>query len=261
MPELPEVEQTRRYVEMNALNRRILSVEVFDGGVLQGIDAPTFAQTINGRSLISAVRQGKQMFFGLDDGSFLTVHLGMTGDLMIDEDCSTPRYSRIAFRFGDGTSLFYSDQRKFGAMGIIFSVEQFVNDHRLGPDALDINRTDFIDRVSTHKKAIKSVLLDQSVLAGVGNLYADEALFQVRLHPATRADSISTRKMGELHRQIGEILRRSIAASSDFASLPEGYLLKVRDEGEECPRGNGRLVMTKVGGRTSIYCPKCQRLK
>jgi formamidopyrimidine-DNA glycosylase len=171
-----------------------------------------------------------------------------------------PKYSRIAFQFEGGMSLFYSDQRKFGAVGIIGSVDQFVSEHKLGPDALCINRSDFKDRVSTHKKAIKSVLLDQSVLSGVGNLYADEVLFQVRLHPATRADGISSRKLGELHRHIGVILRDAIAVSSDFAALPEGYLLRAREAGAECPRGNGMLAMTKVGGRTSIYCPNCQRL-
>lgn len=260
MPELPEVEQARRYLERNALDRRIFSVDLFDEGVLQDIDAEAFRQELAGRTMTTAGRRGKQMFIGLDDGAFLTIHLGMTGDLIVDKDASTPRYTRIAFRFEGGMSLFYSDQRKFGAVGIVGSVEQFVSEHKLGPDALCINRSDFIERVSGHKKAIKSVLLDQSVLSGMGNLYADEVLFQVRLHPMTRADSLSRRKLGDLHRQVGMVLRTSIAASSDFASLPDGYLLRTREEGAECPRGNGSLAVTKVGGRTSIFCPLCQPL-
>ncbi|MGD0817043.1 MAG: DNA-formamidopyrimidine glycosylase family protein [Methanomassiliicoccales archaeon] len=261
MPELPEVEQARRYLETNALNRRILSVEVFDGGVLQDVDPPMFRECLTGRSMTTAGRRGKQLFIGLDDGSFLTVHLGMTGDLTVDEDGLIPKHSRIAFRFEGGISLFYSDQRKFGAIGVIGSVDQFVTEHRLGPDALCINQSEFRGRVSGRKKAIKSVLLDQSVLSGVGNLYADEALFQARLHPATRADSISQKKLGDLQRQISRVLRGSIAVSSDFSSLPDGYLLRVRNEGTECPRGNGLLALIKVGGRTSIFCPKCQQLK
>ena len=261
MPELPEVEQARRYLERNALDRRIFSVDLFDGGVLQDIDPEAFRQGLAGRTMTTAGRRGKQMFIGLDDGAFLTIHLGMTGDLIVDKDSSIPRYTRIAFRFEGGISLFYSDQRKFGAVGIVGSVEQFVSEHRLGPDALCINRSDFIERVSGHKKAIKPVLLDQSVLSGIGNLYADEVLFQVRLHPMTKADSLSRRKLGDLHRQVGIVLRTSITVSSDFASLPEGYLLRTREEGAECPRGNGPLSMTKVGGRTSIFCPLCQPLK
>jgi formamidopyrimidine-DNA glycosylase len=261
MPELPEVEQARRFLERNALNRRILSVEVLDGGVLQGIDAVTFRQYLTGRSMTIAGRRGKQMFIGLDDGSFLTIHLGMTGDLEIESGEIIPRYSRIAFRLEGGINLFYSDQRKFGAIGIVGSVDQFVNDHGLGPDALCIGLSDFIERVSRHKKAIKSVLLDQSVLSGVGNLYADEVLFQSRVHPATRADSISRKKMNELYRQMGVVLRASIAVSSDFTSLPGGLLLRKREEGAECPRGNGLLVSTTVGGRTTIFCPQCQRSK
>jgi formamidopyrimidine-DNA glycosylase len=260
MPELPEVEQARRYLEKNALNRRIRAVEVLDAGVLQEVEEATFRQDLQGRSMTTAGRRGKQIFVGLDDGSFLTVHLGMTGELMVGGDDPAPRYSRVVFRFEGGTSLFYADQRKFGAIGIAGSVDQFVTEHRLGPDALCINRSDFVERVSGHKKAIKSVLLDQSVLAGIGNLYADEALFQARLHPAKRADSISRGKLGDLHRQIGNVLRGSIAVSSDFADLPEGYMLKVREEGAACPRGNGSLTMIKVAGRTSIFCPQCQRL-
>lgn len=261
MPELPEVEQARRYLEKNALNRRIRSVEVFDGGILQDVDAMTFEQVLGGHSLTTAGRRGKQMFLGLDDGTFLTVHLGMTGDLTVDRDDQAPKYSRVAFRFEDGTSLFYSDQRKFGALGLVGSVDQFVAEHRLGPDALCINRSDFIERVSAHRKAIKAVLLDQSVLSGIGNLYADEALFQARLHPAKRADTISHRRLADLHRHVGSVLRGSIAVSSDFAALPEGYMLKDRTEGARCPRGNGSLAMIRVGGRTSIFCPRCQRLK
>jgi formamidopyrimidine-DNA glycosylase len=261
MPELPEVEQARRYLEKNVLNRRIRSVEVFDSGVLQDVDRATFEQVLEGRSMTTAGRRGKQMFIGMDDGSFLTVHLGMTGDLTVDADESAPRYSRVAFRFEGGTTLFYSDQRKFGAIGIAGSIDQFVSEHRLGPDALCINRSDFIERVSGHRKAIKTVLLDQSVLSGIGNLYADEALFQARLHPATRADAISRRRLVDLYRQVGNVLRSSIGVSSDFAALPEGYMLRARAEGARCPRGNGSLVMMKVGGRTSIFCPRCQRLK
>ena len=146
-------------------------------------------------------------------------------------------------------------------IGIVGSVEQFLTEHPLGPDALCVNRSEFIERVSHHRRAIKAVLLDQGVLAGIGNLYADEVLFQVRLHPLTRADSISRRKLGDLYRQVGSVMRGSIAVASDFAALPEGYMLKDRVEGAECPRGNGLLAMTKVGGRTSIFCPVCQRLK
>jgi formamidopyrimidine-DNA glycosylase len=260
MPELPEVEQARRYLEENALNRRIRAVEVLDGGVLRDISTEEFRKNVAGHMMVDAGRQGKQLFLGLDDRSFLTIHLGMTGDLVM-ADVPTPRYARIIFRFEDGTSLYYTDQRKFGAIGIVGSLDQFVSEHALGPDALCIDRSDFVERVSGHKKAIKSVLLDQSVLAGIGNLYADEVLFQARLHPLTRADSISLRKLGELYQQVGNVLRCSIAVSSDFSALPDRYLLKVRKEGAACPRGNGRLAMVKVGGRTAIYCPVCQQLR
>jgi formamidopyrimidine-DNA glycosylase len=261
MPELPEVEKARRYLEANVLNRRINAVEVLDGGVLRDIDAATFRQKLVGRMMTTAGRRGKQMFIGLDDGSFLTIHLGMTGDLDIGEKVEPPEYARVAFHFGMGKSLFYADQRKFGALGIVSSVDQFVAEHHLGPDALCIGRPNFIERVSGHRKAIKSVLLDQSILSGIGNLYADEVLFQARVHPEQLANSISLRKLNDIHHQVGEVLRMSISVASDFSSLPDGYLVRVRQDGFECPRGNGMLATIKVGGRTTIFCPKCQRLR
>jgi formamidopyrimidine-DNA glycosylase len=259
MPELPEVEQARRYLEGNALNRRIDAVEVLDDGVLSDIDAETFRQSMAGRTMTLAGRRGKQMFIGLDDGSYLTIHLGMTGDLAM-EYASTPKYARIIFRFEDGAVLCYTDQRKFGALGIVGSVDQFISEHALGPDALCIGRSDFVERVSGHRKAIKTVLLDQRVLSGIGNLYADEVLFQAKVHPEAHADSLALSKLNEIHRQIGLVLRASIAVSSDFSALSAKYLVKVREEGAECPRGNGRLVMIRVGGRTTLFCPRCQRL-
>jgi formamidopyrimidine-DNA glycosylase len=260
MPELPEVEQARRFLERNALNRRIRTVEILDDGVLQDIDGETFDHSITGRMMTTAGRRGKQMFMGLDDGTFLTFHLGMTGDLTVG-DASPPKYTRIIIRFDDGGNLFYTDQRKFGALGVVGSVDHFVAEHRLGPDALCIGRSDFIERASGHKKAIKSVLLDQSVLSGIGNLYADEILFQARVHPEARADSLSQKKLKDIHRLVGVVLRRSISVASDFSALPVEYLVRVREEGAECPRGNGTLMSIKVGGRTTIFCPKCQRIR
>jgi formamidopyrimidine-DNA glycosylase len=219
----------------------------------------SFRQNLVGRMMITAGRRGKQMFIGLDDGSFLTIHLGMTGDLDIGEKGSPPEYARVSFHFQRGKSLFYADQRKFGGLGITGSVEQFVTKHKLGPDALCIGRSDFIERVSAHRKAIKSVLMDQGVLCGIGNLYADEVLFQARVHPEQLANSISLRKLNDIHRQIAEVLRTSISVASDFSSLPDGYLVRVRQDGTECPRGNGILTAIKVGGRTTIFCPRCQR--
>jgi formamidopyrimidine-DNA glycosylase len=261
MPELPEVEQARRFLEGNVLNRRIAAVEVLDEGVLSDIDPLSFKLSLTGRMMTSAGRRGKQMFIGLDDGTFLTIHLGMTGDLALGDDAAAPKYTRITIRFEEGLRLHYADQRKFGALGIVGTVDQFVAEHHLGPDALCIGSSDFIERVSGHKKAIKSVLLDQSVLSGIGNLYADEILFQARVHPEVRAESISPRRLNGIHREIGMVLKTSITAASDFSTLPNGYLLRVRGEGAKCPRNNGILTSIKVGGRTTILCPKCQRFR
>jgi formamidopyrimidine-DNA glycosylase len=158
----------------------------------------------------------------------------------------------------DGRSLVYDDQRMFGSIGLAKSVHDFVEEHRLGPDALGITPQEFASRAGGSSRAIKGVLLDQHVLAGVGNLYADESLFQAKLHPLAPADGLSPASLRKLGRCIPMVLSASIAAGTDFGLLPDGFLLRAREEGARCPRGNGRLERIQAGGRSSYLCPRCQ---
>jgi formamidopyrimidine-DNA glycosylase len=258
MPELPEVEMARRYLEDNIVGHRVIDVEVKDVGVLSGIEPSQLRERIVGRTFEKAMRHGKQLFVMMDDGNSLTIHLGMTGELSIVQGDDDRPYTRALFRLEGGSSLDYIDQRKFGTIGICGPIDSFLEVRSLGPDALEIPKDEFITRIRAHRRAIKAVLLDQSVLAGIGNLYADEVLFGSRIHPMSRADELTPGQLGSLHRLVGEVLRKSIEIGSDFSSLPAGYLLRSRRAGSECPRGNGILTSMKVNGRTTILCLKCQ---
>ena len=261
MPELPEVEMVRRRLDSNCVGKRIVKVDVIDDGILDHISASRLAKALKGNTIVSVRRIGKQLFVEIESGKVLTVHLGLTGDV----DCPPTlpdgeRWMRFALGFDDGTALAYYDLRKFGAVGLATSIDDFVKRRKLGPDALSITENDFLARVSAHKKSIKSVLLDQHIVAGIGNLYADEALFQARLHPLTNASKIQARRLRLLHEVLLAVLRASIAVETDFERLPSGYLLRERRKGAPCPRGNGHLVSIVAAGRTTILCPRCQRL-
>ncbi len=261
MPELPEVELVRRDVDASVLGRIIVTVKVLDPGVLEDITADGLRKALTGRALTRTDRHGKQLFFRIGKGRWLTVHLGMTGDLIFLEDGQgPPRFTRVRFDFEDGSSLVYEDMRKFGAIGLTPSKASFLERKRLGPDALVIEREDFVERASRHRRPIKTVLLDQSVLAGVGNLYSDEVLFQCGVHPLALADGLDKDRLSCIHRHLVIVLRWSIDARTDFDQLPEGYLLKARHPSSNCPKGHGPWHTMKVNGRTAYFCPQCQRL-
>ncbi len=259
MPELPEVETVREHAERACSGRIVLSVMVKDDGVLEGCSAKVLASKCRNRKILGIRRHGKQMFIELDRGGFITVHLGMTGDMIFKESKARPdRYDRVLFNFKDGSQLSYRDMRKFGAVGCAESVSQFVEMKKLGPDALKVRCEEFASRVRRHDRAIKAVLLDQHVIAGIGNLYADEVLFQSRIHPLRPARELSAEEADALFRNTRKVLMASIRVATDFDRLPNGYMLPVRESGAPCPRKNGRLKALKVNGRTSYYCPSCQ---
>jgi len=126
---------------------------------------------------------------------------------------------------------------------------------------LSVSDEEFVSRLVGRKGSLKPTLLDQSVVAGVGNLYADETLFQERLHPATRTDSLSTREKAALGMRIREVLETSISVRTDFSLLPDGYLLRDRRERAPCPRCEAELEAIQIGGRTTVFCPACQSLR
>ncbi|MDD1747072.1 MAG: hypothetical protein LUQ16_04845 [Methanomassiliicoccales archaeon] len=259
MPELPEVEMVRRYVEGRCQGRTISELRVFDEGILDGVTKESLVSSVQGRRIKAVKRHGKQMFLELNDG-VLTVHLGMTGDLlMLKGKERLPAHVRVLMILEDRTRLAYDDPRKFGAIGFASSTIDFITERKLGPDALQISNKEFVERAHSSRRAIKSVLLDQHVLAGVGNLYADEALYQAKVHPLTPANELSGHILMEMRAKIRQVLKLSINASTDFSKLPVGFLLRSRAVGSPCPLGHGRLQVIKVGGRTTIFCPSCQR--
>jgi len=262
MPELPEVEAVRSYTERACSGRVLLSIHVIDDGVLEGCSAKELDSFCRNRTILGVRRHGKQMFVELDRGGPVTMHLGMTGDLIFKARKEKPgKYGRVLFNFKDGSQLAYLDMRKFGAIGCAASIDEFLKRKKLGPDALEVGKQEFASRISGHNRAIKTVLLDQLVIAGIGNLYADEGLFQSRIHPLRLASGLSVKETGTVLRNVRKVLRASMHVASDFDRLPKGFMLPVRGLGCACPRGNGEFISLKVNGRTTYYCPTCQSIQ
>jgi formamidopyrimidine-DNA glycosylase len=259
LPELPEVELVRRSIAAHCLHRPISTLEVLDEGILEKTTSQRLRRALIGRSFGKIERHGKQIFIKIEKGGWLTVHLGMTGDLICSSDqVGPPRFTRMLVHFEDGGNLVFQDMRKFGAIGLTRSMNGFIKEKGLGPDALAISAEEFVGRASEHGRHIKTVMMDQTVLAGVGNLYSDEALFQCQIHPLTRSNTLSEGQLLCLHEKVQEVLGISIELGTDFGRLPEKYLLRDRRAGSRCPRGHGPLQTIKVNGRTAYLCPECQ---
>ena len=265
MPELPDVEAFERVLARGALRKTIERVVVNDKRILGNLAAQTFISRLQGARLIAARRYGKRLFASIDRGGWLTLHFGMNGALhFVAKPDQEPSFTRVRLDFANDGSLAYTNKRMIGRVGLIESVDDFVADAKLGPDALDprLDLSTFKAAVFGSKRDVKSVLMDQQNIAGIGNIYSDEILFQARINPAERIDKLTPNQLKQLFLTIREVLKTAIAcgAGSEVFTerMPKGALLPERKKGGRCPRCQSPLKVFKVGGRTAYCCPQCQ---
>ena len=260
MPELPEVETFKRYLDGTSLHQRIIGLEVRDAYVLKRVSAHELTHRLKGRRFENSHRHGKHLFVRAGDELWLRLHFGMTGSLeYFKYDEVTPKTARVIFRFADNCQLAFDDQRKFGEIELIEDVGEFLQTRGLGPDALGIGLSQFKAIVGKHRGAVKAILLNQRLIAGIGNLYADEILFHARMHPATLAARLSDKDLRRLFRATRYVLDKAIALKTDFNRLPKSWLLTHRGKRGRCPRCGRALKSAIIGGRTAWFCTHCQK--
>ncbi len=259
MPELPEVEMARMLVQDRLNGKRVASLQVKDHKMLTNGSERTMREAFIGRSVGDAHRHGKNLLVRIGD-DHLFIHLGMSGSLHLVDDRETTPHERLRLGLDEG-ALVLDDPRRFGRFGLYHRLEDLLTERDLGPDALTMSDKVFVSQMAGRRGSIKPLLLDQSLIAGVGNLYADETLFQEHLHPATKADTIPEANMARLGKRVRKVLEASISVRTEFSRLPEGFLLRDRREGAACPRCSTELAAIRIGGRTTILCPECQSLR
>lgn len=261
MPELPEVEVYRSRFATKALRRRIDAVGVQAPRILGGISARDFSARLIGHRFTAARRYGKRLYCSLDRDGWMALHFGLTGDLVVYRDGEPqPPFARVVIDFADGYRLAYTNRRMLGRVELIEDMASDVRARKLGPDALDPKLTakQFRERFAGRHGPIKSVLMDQTVIAGIGNEYSDEILFQAHLHPQTPVGALRPRDLDMLYRLTRRVLKRAVAAGADHARYPKAYLIPHRGAGEKCPRCGGKVRRLAVGGRSAYFCPRCQ---
>jgi len=259
MPELPSVEIFKRYFDEHALNQLIKKVDVESPKLVVFNDHEKLENTLEGHEFVSSQRYGKYLFSQLDNDLHLIMHFGMTGYLHYShKDEDTSPYPRLKIDFANGNHLAFDDARKFGKLGITTEPDKFIVLKRLGPDALQVELEEFQKIFKGRKGMIKPLLLNQNLIAGVGNLYADEILYQTSIHPMTRADQLNTHQWENLFLNMKKVLEIAIEYQDKPDSLPDSYLLPHRHKRGHCPEG-GNLDVIKVGGRTTFFCPRRQK--
>mgnify|MGYP002682350793 FL=1 len=244
----------RRLLEAGALHKRIRAIDVRDSRILNSVSAQDLEGALAGRQLSSAIRHGKRLFLQIDSGLWLALHLGLTGwPVFLVEGGAEPRHTRLRIDFEGGAALAFDDLRIFGEVGLTESPQAFLSQRGIGPDALLMDRESFLAAMSGRKGKIKPALLDQGLIAGLGNLYADEALFQSGICPQARI--LERERLEGLFCAIQKVLRTSLDCNADFDKLPHTFLLPHRHPGGACPWDGAALERIKIAGRTSYYCP------
>lgn len=273
MPELPEVETVVRQIRPATLGRAIERV-VYAARSMARSELGSFSQALTGATIERIDRHGKWMFLRLGGERTLVVHLGMTGRLgVVPAAAPIARHTHLRLLLSDSTELRFSDARRFGELWLV-GPEQFAErfgPDRLGPDALAVSLRQLRAGLSRTRRALKAALLDQRLVAGIGNIYADEILFSARLHPATIACRLEATEVSRLRRVMNSVLRRAIRYNGtsirDYVTAqgaPGEFQQRLCVYGRvdrPCKVCATPIQLTRkvVSGRATYWCPTCQR--
>lgn len=270
MPELPEVESVRRTLMPGILDRQVAEVVAPPSRVVRP-DLASFRRGVVGRRVSGSLRRGKLLVLTLDDGAYWAVHLGMTGQLILapGELAANHVHARVLFN-DDGPSLHYRDLRKFGYLAYYADQGELMAGlyGQMGPDALTITAEEFVTRLAGRKSPIKSLLLDQRRLAGVGNIYADESLHRAGIDPNRRPVDLGPDDLRRLHAALRQTLDEALAqggssvknfvdAAGRAGTFQEAHRV-YRRTGQPCPACGALVERTVLGGRSTHFCPGCQ---
>jgi len=270
MPELPEVETIVRGLREPLVGRQFTGVRVGWENLVARPSVEGFERGLVGQRILGLKRRGKYLVFALSGEGSLIVHLRMTGRLSIkNSDDGLDKHDHLIFELDDGRELRFNNVRKLGRVYLVDDEDEIVG--KLGPEPLgdDFTLADFAALLSGRRGKIKPLLLNQRFIAGVGNIYADEALFAALIHPERRADTLTTEEIENLYCAIRQVLAQGIAnrgtTLSDYLDAEgrkgrnQEYLRVFRRASQPCPRCEMTIERTVVGGRGTYFCPRCQK--
>ena len=269
MPELPEVETIKNELSPCIVGWKFTGVTIHDAKLVRQPPVEEFRQKLLGQKVDSLQRRGKYLIFHLSGSEVLIIHLRMSGVLLLYPK-QPDKYARVVFHLDNGSQLIFADRRRLGALWLVEEEQAIVG--KLGPEPLAAEFTfeTLARRLQKHRAPIKAVLLDQAFIAGIGNMYADEALFAAKIHPLREANSLAPQEIRNLHQAIRDVLWSAISskgASVDTYKRPDGELGTAQFNfrvahlgGKPCPICGAAIQRLAVRNRGSYFCPNCQKL-
>lgn len=266
MPELPEVETIKRELEKVVLGKRITGVVIHNPRVIRQPSPEKFKKELTGLSIKHILRKAKLLIIELSNGRALAIHLKMTGQLVYPGD---GRAARVSFRLSDGKTLDFNDRRLFAELRLLDDWRELKFIKGLGPEPFDVSPAQFKKMLDARKTKIKPLLMDQTFISGVGNLYAAEALFRARIDPAKSASSLSESQKESLLKEIKDTLDEAIRCKGSsidqyvrLTGEPGGYVKHHKvygREGKPCLVCKAPVKRIALGGRGTYFCPRCQK--
>lgn len=270
MPELPEVETVKNELMPHIIGHRLTGITLLWEGIVRQPSASEFSSRLIGQKITGLARYGKYLVASLTSEDVLIIHMKMSGSLLLSQDSSEPpEYTRAIIHLDNGNSIFFRDPRKFGVMWLVKDKDSIVG--KLGPEPLEKDFTPHVlaRRLKKRTAPIKALLCDQSFIAGIGNMYTDEALFAAGIHPLRPGGSLSQDEIERLHTAIGQVLRSAIGnkgASIVNYYRPGGELgtahfdFKVAHRGgKSCPGCGTPIQRIPIRNRGTYFCPRCQQ--
>jgi len=271
MPELPEVETVKRDLSQALKGLRFRDVRVHDRRVIRQKSVRSFTTGVKGKKILAVERRGKALIMRLSEGVFMVVQLMMTGQLILSKKEPKTRFTKVTFVLSNGRYLHYNDVRLFGRLQVVDDLNKLPYMRRIGPEPLDrkFNAKALAAILHQRQKPIKNLLLDHTCVAGIGNIYASEILFESRIRPERPAVSLTAAEVKRLYQATVAVLNRAIRSRGtsmytfrDAQDRKGNFIrqLKVygRDE-DPCPRCRGAINRIWLAGRSTFFCSKCQK--
>ena len=229
MPELPSVETFKKYIDLTSLNKKIINVEIENKKILENISKRKFIYNLKNNKFVHTYRHGKYLFIKTNQEKWLIIHFGMTGYIKyfknLDEN---PAHTRLLITFDNNYHLAYDNQRLFGKISFTSNKEKYIAQKKLGVDALNLDYNRFKELIVNRRSKIKSILMNQQLISGIGNIYADEVLFQSGIHPESKTHNLCQKQIKDIYKNIKEILLIAIKAKAKWDNFPDKFMIPHR---------------------------------
>jgi formamidopyrimidine-DNA glycosylase len=258
MPEMADVEVLKRRFNEELRGQKITGVQVLNPALVKTED---LEKKLTGQKIQEAQRYAKYLFLKIDAKGWLVVHFGLTGHLVFEEDRDKKIPSSAMLVIStDKLNLIYIAYRVFGSVDWCAGPDDFIREKKLGPDAAAISKEDFVETFHGLKGAVKPALMDQHKVSGIGNVYADEILFQAKIHPQAPLKDLTASQLKEIYAQIHRVHEAAVKVEAVRTKMPDWAIMKVRKTTKACPRCGSKLKDIQLSRRETYVCPKCQIL-